>query len=725
MKAELKEKIKYSARYNIVYMLLLVAFILYMFLFTDLFDFVRKGQAEDSLIDWSEGWQTADGQTVHLGNISAGEFGGHVTFSKALPERLNYRNSLCFSTNNARVSVWIGGVPAYSFSSEENLTGMGYGTAHHAVSISPSDAGKLVWISLDAVFKSHNGGRIGGPFISDNDQYREMLIRRQLLPGSISVLLLFFGMAMIALHFGLAQGTLPYNLAALGISIMLIGTYCLVDTGLPLLLTGSLYASRVLDYTLLHMAAYPMVCFGNSLTRQKKRVYINIAFWASLLYIVLLLSLRYIAGIDMHVLIPLVYAGYFWPFGLVAILMADNRRYCRKNGLPLNLRYFYTGSFCLLLGGTVDILFYLLAPKTAGGHGAFLRFGLLVFAIEMLLQIFNWWTNERVSIERDRFINRVLQYAMSSEDAETSIRSVLKYLGTELRADRAYLFEDRNDGTFDNTYEWCREGVSTQIGKLRGLPYEGLLETWYDEFKLCGSVRIRDLEAYRSVNEPMYELLKPQGIHSLVTGPLELNGKYIGFFGVDNPPPESVQEISEIIVLLSYCLSQLILQRDGQNRLIHYSYYDALTGVRNRRAFSELERRGLEPDGSYGFLMCDINGLKTINDTKGHEAGDSLIVDVAACLTEVFGTKNVFRFGGDEFAVYFPGGDAALLAGCTERVRALLAAKGRSASLGAVFNDRGRLSVAEVKARADELMYEDKRKYYAGKNDRRARRGDD
>ena len=57
---------------------------------------------------------------------------------------------------------------------------------------------------------------------------------------------------------------------------------------------------------------------------------------------------------------------------------------------------------------------------------------------------------------------------------------------------------------------------------------------------------------------------------------------------------------------------------------------------------------------SLAVVMCDINGLKEINDQKGHDAGDKFIVQTAQTLKSVFGKRHVYRFGGDEFIAVLP-----------------------------------------------------------------------
>jgi diguanylate cyclase (GGDEF)-like protein len=95
------------------------------------------------------------------------------------------------------------------------------------------------------------------------------------------------------------------------------------------------------------------------------------------------------------------------------------------------------------------------------------------------------------------------------------------------------------------------------------------------------------------------------------------------------------------------------------------AYTDPLTGLANRRVLEqELEKSCDEPAGpdSPALVLCDIDGLKAVNDAHGHEAGDRVIVRVAAVLSEAAGDHPdavVSRIGGDEFCVLLPSGDAA------------------------------------------------------------------
>ena len=93
-------------------------------------------------------------------------------------------------------------------------------------------------------------------------------------------------------------------------------------------------------------------------------------------------------------------------------------------------------------------------------------------------------------------------------------------------------------------------------------------------------------------------------------------------------------------------------------------YTDPLTGSKSKQAYlddeSEIDRR--IKDGSishFGVIVFDLNDLKYINDTKGHDTGDNYIYDACIMISEFFRNSPVYRIGGDEFVVIIQGEDFA------------------------------------------------------------------
>ncbi|WP_229249844.1 diguanylate cyclase domain-containing protein [Desulfosporosinus shakirovi] len=93
-----------------------------------------------------------------------------------------------------------------------------------------------------------------------------------------------------------------------------------------------------------------------------------------------------------------------------------------------------------------------------------------------------------------------------------------------------------------------------------------------------------------------------------------------------------------------------------QEKFEHMSFHDALTDLYNRTYFEE-KMRLLEKGDSIpvGIIVCDINGLKLVNDSLGHSAGDKLLRLTASLIKKSFREEDlIYRIGGDEFAIILP-----------------------------------------------------------------------
>ena len=702
-----------------VYFVALTLFVSRILFFTDLKDFFFA-EREAAKRDYSTDWILDSGEHINLRDQSAGDLGGSFCASKVLPDEMLETDAVYLSTSNVCFKVYVADQLIYSYDTHENITGTGDGVSYHMIGLGVKDEGATMRIEAQTAFANKRGGRINEMQFGPEEEFRYYLMRSNFLAEYLSVLMVIFGVVVIAFFFMVFR-TSPTlrSLWALGLSAILFGVWSMSDIGMPQLHMGTVYSCREIVYGIPHLAIFPMVYFVNHVTKAKRKIYLYLSFAISITCFSWLIFSRYVFGTDLHTMTEVIYFSYVSGLLMFVILLVDNELYCRKQKVSSNLKYFYLGAGIFIVTSFIDIIRYTIGTKTAIGRGSWFRFGLVLFFIFMAFQIYAWWRSEKSSLERDRFINRLLQYVMDTEDPESKLDKVLEYLCTELNADRAYIFEDNHDGTFDNTYEYCAHGVTPEIEHLKGLPFDGVIDVWYREYEKGGQVLIYDLEKYREVSESMYQVLKPQGIRTLVTGPLMLDGEYIGFFGVDNPPPQMMQEVSEIMKLLMYFLSEMISQRDGHRQLVDYSYHDALTGVGNRRAIRKFEKEELDTSRSYGFVMCDINGLKTVNDTGGHAAGDELIRTVASCLTDAFGDENVYRMGGDEFAVYAYEDSEQAFESRIEGFRSAVSRKGAHVAIGSSYAEGGDPNYQTRRTEADSKMYEEKRRFYRDGNDRR------
>lgn len=142
---------------------------------------------------------------------------------------------------------------------------------------------------------------------------------------------------------------------------------------------------------------------------------------------------------------------------------------------------------------------------------------------------------------------------------------------------------------------------------------------------------------------------------------------------------------------------------------------DALTGFKNRKAYYK-DIDFLKHDREIrmqpvGVVFADVNGLKTVNDNFGHEAGDELIASVAKAITKIFPEARKYRFGGDEFVILSFDKNKAAFDEKLERISALWKHNKYSASIGSVWTEQA-INIEKSVAAADEKMYMDKSRYY-------------
>lgn len=152
-------------------------------------------------------------------------------------------------------------------------------------------------------------------------------------------------------------------------------------------------------------------------------------------------------------------------------------------------------------------------------------------------------------------------------------------------------------------------------------------------------------------------------------------------------------------------------RKEVEVALRHESTHDALTGLYNRAFFDEeLERLAHSRMFPVSIVMADVNNLKVVNDTAGHEAGDDLIRLAARIILGVFRAEDIVaRIGGDEFAVLLPETEAPV---AEEAVRRIMSCPetvaGQVCIAFGVASAENKDQLAEALRLSDERMYKDK-----------------
>lgn len=151
-------------------------------------------------------------------------------------------------------------------------------------------------------------------------------------------------------------------------------------------------------------------------------------------------------------------------------------------------------------------------------------------------------------------------------------------------------------------------------------------------------------------------------------------------------------------------------------QLRYLTIHDPLTNLKNRNYFiQEMDRIKEEDINPVALILCDVDGLKFINDTMGHKAGDRVLQTAAAILNDSAGEYSVTRIGGDEFAVLIPGANDEIVGSIIKTIQKNLSQYNDNhpqipiyISTGCALKNNSSVSIDDLFVEADNTMYREK-----------------
>jgi diguanylate cyclase (GGDEF)-like protein len=253
-----------------------------------------------------------------------------------------------------------------------------------------------------------------------------------------------------------------------------------------------------------------------------------------------------------------------------------------------------------------------------------------------------------------------IQLVTVSEDTLSLLmEETLRKIGEFFQAEHAAILRiDSENRQTDMYFEWTAGGIAPEIAA--GVAAMDLLEI---------------IEEYHSMREPVLlpdvgnslkrdrarEYYRERGCASAIAIPLRSGRTVRGFFVLGYREEKDLANdakkgnLGTTAILLADILEKITKER----RINHMAYYDALTNLPNRALFYDRLRtemahskRSGEP---FGVMLMDLDSFKTINDSLGHDTGDTLLIEVSRRLTAGLRSYDtVSRFGGDEFLFILP-----------------------------------------------------------------------
>lgn len=158
-------------------------------------------------------------------------------------------------------------------------------------------------------------------------------------------------------------------------------------------------------------------------------------------------------------------------------------------------------------------------------------------------------------------------------------------------------------------------------------------------------------------------------------------------------------------------------RKQTEEKLKYLSLHDPMTGLKNRAYFeNEMQQIREKHCGRVGIIICDVDGLKIVNDTFGHDSGDNLLIAAGKVIKGCFRDSDVVaRIGGDEFAVLLRNSSVATLKSAYRRIREAIASYNSakpefpmSISVGFTASVDAPINIDELFKDADNKMYREK-----------------
>lgn len=266
-------------------------------------------------------------------------------------------------------------------------------------------------------------------------------------------------------------------------------------------------------------------------------------------------------------------------------------------------------------------------------------------------------------------LNKAFEKAFLHSEGNDNIADLLASMGEEMGCERISIFEENEEGTYDNTYEWCRPGIAREQILLQHVSVS-TFDTWQERLARNEIIVVHYPEELKEHDPDVYELFISQNIHSAIVSLLAFHGRNFGFCILEDPDEEVMADKDVIMPGIRYILSSMIYSRNLVNKLRRLGYTDTLTGVGNRVSLKEhLEE--MDYKKTFGAISIDVVGWDNDEGHAPHLEKEQTLLRAGETLRNIYDEEQVFRVATGEFVVIESGADRDVFEARLHSIRSL------------------------------------------------------
>ena len=254
-------------------------------------------------------------------------------------------------------------------------------------------------------------------------------------------------------------------------------------------------------------------------------------------------------------------------------------------------------------------------------------------------------------------LNRAFEKAFLHSEGNDNIEELIACMGEELGCVRVSIFEENDEGTCDNTYEWCKAGVIREQILLQHVDLANF-DTWHERLTHNETIVVHNREELQEHDPDVYRMFTEQDIHTAIVTLLAFHGKNFGFCILEDPSGAVMTDAELIIPGVRYILSSMLYSRNLVHRLRRLGYTDALTGVGNRVSLQE-HLENIDHGESLAIMCLDVIGWDNDEGKVLHLEKEQTLLRAGEILSNLLDEDHVFRVATGEFIVVESGVDKA------------------------------------------------------------------